>query len=183
MTAWTSLPTELVTARLVLDQWREADLPAYIAMVGERDARGPNRQLTDDELRNRLDNQRRAIAETGIGVLAVRLGGSFIGYCGLVAGRMSLDEPEIAFELLRAHHGDGYATEAARAVVDAAAATGRRRLWATVRTWNGASLRVLDKLGFERTDRRMTDEFGEVVWLTRSLDRVPAGPHARTVRA
>lgn len=65
-------------------------------------------------------------------------------------------------------HGQGYATEAASAVLDAAIATGRKRLWSTVRPWNVPSFRVLDKLGFER-DHVSTDDRGELVWLTRSL--------------
>ncbi|CAO0832592.1 N-acetyltransferase OS=Streptomyces microflavus OX=1919 GN=Smic_28600 PE=4 SV=1 [Streptomyces microflavus] len=62
----------------------------------------------------------------------------------------------------------GYATEAARAVLGAAAATGRNRLWSTVASWNTPSLRVLEKLGFER-DRVSMEGTKEVVWLTRSL--------------
>ncbi|WP_308455425.1 MULTISPECIES: GNAT family N-acetyltransferase [unclassified Streptomyces] len=56
----------------------------------------------------------------------------------------------------------------AKAVVDAATATGRTRLWATVRTWNAASFRVLEKLGFAR-HHVTTDDRGELVWLTRAL--------------
>ena len=77
-----------------------------------------------------------------------RVEGDFIGYCGLVDRDASPDEPEIAYELFRAVHGHGYATEAALAVRDAAAATGRSRLWVGVRVWNTASFRVLTKLGF-----------------------------------
>ncbi|MFE3456600.1 GNAT family N-acetyltransferase [Nocardiopsis aegyptia] len=107
---------------------------------------------------------------TGIALLPVqrRDEGDLIGYCGLIIGRSTLEEPEIAYELFQRAHGRGYATEAARAVLDAAAATGRTRLWSTVGTWNAPSLRVLDKLGFER-DRVSMEENGEVVWLTRSL--------------
>jgi len=83
-------------------------------------------------------------------------------------GRGSLAEPEIAYELVRRVHGHGYATEAAAAVVEAAAATGRQRLWSTVRGWNAASLPVLAKLGFE-PDHVSADDRGELVWLTRSL--------------
>ncbi|WP_211255729.1 GNAT family N-acetyltransferase [Actinocatenispora sera] len=93
----------------------------------------------------------------------------FAGYCGLVAGHASADEPEIAYELLRADHGNGYATEAARATVDAAAGTGRRQLWATVRSWNEQSFRVLDKIGFTRTERISTDDFGATIWCTIGL--------------
>ena len=53
-------------------------------------------------------------------------------------------------------------------MLDAAIATGRKRLWSTVRTWNTPSFRVLDKLGFER-HHVSADDGGELVWLTRSL--------------
>jgi RimJ/RimL family protein N-acetyltransferase len=70
----------------------------------------------------------------------------------------------------RRAHGRGYATEAAEAVVDAAAATGRKRLWAAVRAWNGPSFRVLEKLGFHRSDRVTEDPArGDVIWMTRKL--------------
>ena len=75
-----------------------------------------------------------------------------IGYCGLTPhGNGSPDEPELAYELLRAAHGRGYATEAARAVVAWASEAGYRRLWAGVWDWNAASRRVLEKLGFCET--------------------------------
>ncbi len=45
---------------------------------------------------------------------------------------------------------------------------GWRRLWATVRSWNGPSLRVVEKRGFER-DHVSEDDQGELVWLTRQL--------------
>ncbi|MYV49974.1 GNAT family protein, partial [Streptomyces sp. SID2888] len=48
-------------------------------------------------------------------------------------------------------------------------ATGRKRLWSTVGAWNTPSLRVLEKLGFERDHVSTDDTSGEVVWLTRSL--------------
>lgn len=74
-----------------------------------------------------------------------------MGYCGLIVGRCTHDEPEIAYELLRRFHGHGYATEAARAVLEAAFATGRTRIWSTVGAWNTPpSLRVLEKIGFRR---------------------------------
>jgi RimJ/RimL family protein N-acetyltransferase len=89
-------------------------------------------------------------------------------YCGLIVGRSTVEEPEIAYELLKRTHGYGYTTEAASAVLNAAVATGRKRLWSTVRTWNTPSFRVLEKLGFER-DHVSADDRGELVWLTRQL--------------
>jgi len=60
-------------------------------------------------------------------------------------------EPELAFELLRGFWGNGYATEAARAVIAHAQSTGATRMLAGVREWNTASRRVLAKLGFVET--------------------------------
>ena len=81
-----------------------------------------------------------------------------IGYCGLIFhGNVSPDEPELAYELLRAAHGCGYATEASRAMVTWASEAGYRRLWATVWDWNVASRRVLEKLGFRETGRAERD--------------------------
>jgi RimJ/RimL family protein N-acetyltransferase len=86
----------------------------------------------------------------------------------LIVGRSAVEEPEIAYELFQRARGCGYATEAAGAVLDAAIATGRKRLWWTVGTWNTPSFRVLEKLGFER-HHVSADDRGEVVWLTRTL--------------
>jgi RimJ/RimL family protein N-acetyltransferase len=157
---------ELETERLVLNMWEESDAACYRRLIGERGVEMP----ALDAARSKIISSRAASADSGIATLPIRrrAEGDFIGYCGLITGRSTLEEPEIAYELLRSAHGKGYATEAASAVLAAAIATGRRRLWATVRTWNAASFRVLEKLGFER--RHSTwDEGGELVWNVREL--------------
>ncbi len=167
------MAAELRTRRLRLSPWREDDLDRYAALVGERDPRTAaaprDGRPALDELLATIRRLRSALADTGIGLLVIRRDTAFMGYCGLVQGRATLDEPELAYELLREHQGLGYATEAAQAVVSAAAATGRQRLWATVRSWNEPSLRVLDKLAFAPTSRVTTDDFGEVLWRDRRL--------------
>ncbi|RII97088.1 GNAT family N-acetyltransferase, partial [Clavibacter michiganensis subsp. insidiosus] len=61
------------------------------------------------------------------------------------------------------------------AVVDAARATGRARLWSTVRRWNSASVRVLEKAGFTDSGRVTPDPVdGDTVWMVCDL-REPAG--------
>jgi RimJ/RimL family protein N-acetyltransferase len=154
------------TERLTLRIRDERDAEWYRELVGERGQDIP----TLEESRARLARFRDLTIETGIGALAIcrRVEGDTIGYCALIVGRGSLDEPEIAYELLQRFHGHGYATEAARALVAAASATGRRRLWSTVGAWNTPSLRVLEKIGFRR-DHSVTDDRGEVVYLVRDL--------------
>jgi RimJ/RimL family protein N-acetyltransferase len=160
------MPLAIETERLTLRLRDERDAAWYRELIAERGEDLP----TLEEAAARLARFRDLTTEIGIGALAIcrRAEGDVIGYCALVVGRCSLDEPELAFELLRRYHGRGYATEAARALMDAAAATGRHRLWATVRAWNAASFRVLEKLGFRR-DHTTTDDEGEVVYLVRDL--------------
>ncbi len=163
---WQPMSLAIQTERLDLRLRDERDAAWYRELIGERGEDMP----TLEEATERLARFRDITTGTGIGALAIsrRAEGDVIGYCALVVGRCSLDEPELAYELLRRFHGHGYATEAAQALVDAAAATGRHRLWSTVRPWNAASLRVLDKIGFRR-DHITTDEHGDVIYLVRDL--------------
>ncbi|WP_327043617.1 GNAT family N-acetyltransferase [Microbispora sp. NBC_01189] len=178
MGIYADLPAELVTERLRLRRWVPSDAEDYRGLWLERGPRAVRRidaegRPTVEEMRGRLlDNP--LMADVGLGLLPIELRdtGEFIGYCGLTVGQATFDEPEIAYELARRAHGHGYATEAARAVVEAATRTGRRRLWATVREWNAPSFRVLEKLGFHRSDRVTEDaERGDTIWMTRPLDQ------------
>lgn len=147
----------LETERLVLRLREPGDAAMVLAILGEHPG-GTTARL--DDLEVRLEQQAATARETGIGLLTIRrrVDGDAVGYCGLIIGRGSFDEPEIAYEILEAHQGHGYATEAARAVVDAAFRTGRRRLWATIGDWNTASLRVVEKLGFRRDHTVVIDD-------------------------
>jgi RimJ/RimL family protein N-acetyltransferase len=166
MPAYKPMPFHLETERLRLRPWAESDTDELRALHSERGNGTP----TVEHTRALIAKQLTATAATGIALLPIqrRDEGDFIGYCGLIIGRSTVEEPEIAYELLRRAHGRGYATEAASAVLDAAIATGRKRLWSTVGAWNTPPFRVLEKLGFER-DHVSTDDSGEVVWLTRAL--------------
>lgn len=166
MSTYAPMELHLQTDRLVMRPWSANDAARLRELHAERGSGMPSLA----ETQRIIGAQLAGTEDTGIALLPIRLRGEsdFIGYCGLIIGRASLDEPEIAYELFESAHGRGFATEAARAVVEAAAATGRTRLWSTVRTWNTASFRVLEKLGFER-DHVTTDERGDLVWLTRAL--------------
>jgi RimJ/RimL family protein N-acetyltransferase len=167
MSEYPPMATHLTTDRLTLRPWTLSDLDDYRSLVAERGAGTP----TEANTRERITSQLAATVESGLALLPIirRTEGDFIGYCGLIIGRTTVAEPEIAYELLQRVHGNGYATEAARAVLDAAIATGRRRLWSTVRAWNARSFRVLEKLGFERDHVTTPDERGDLVWLMRVL--------------
>jgi RimJ/RimL family protein N-acetyltransferase len=73
-------------------------------------------------------------------------------------GRAGLHSAGIAFYIARPYWGRGFATEAARAVVDHAFRELKLpRITASVETGNAASVRVLEKLGF----RHVRHEAGE----------------------
>jgi len=153
----------LETERLSMELRTRKDALWNWELLRERET-PVERSMSDVEAR--LIKQELESRSSGIGFLTIRrkIEGDPIGYCGLFIGRSSLDEPELAYELFSGARGNGYATEAARAVLDAGFATGRGRIWSTVRIWNDPSLRVLDKLGFRRHHSEF-DEHGELVYL------------------
>jgi RimJ/RimL family protein N-acetyltransferase len=167
----------LETDRLVLRCRSEDEAGTYRRLWLERDPRVPAHRRIDAEGRPTVGDIaaeiRREREATRPGLLAVERkdGGDVIGYCGLVFhGNGAVDEPELAFELLRGAHGFGYATEAGGAVVAWVAEAGYERLWATVRDWNVASRRVLEKLGFRETGHVDADaEHGDSLLTVRTL--------------
>jgi RimJ/RimL family protein N-acetyltransferase len=150
----------LETERLILRRRRAGEATVYRQLWTERDPRvpphrrvSPRGRPTEQDIAAQIRAERE---EPRPGILTVERKGAtdVIGYCGLVFhGNGSPDEPELAYELLRAAHGHGYATEAGQAVVNWVGEEGYRRLWAGVRDWNSASRRVLEKLGFRETGR------------------------------
>jgi [ribosomal protein S5]-alanine N-acetyltransferase len=150
----------LETDRLILRHRRADEAAIYRQLWTERDPRVPPHRRINSAGRPTVEDIAAQIRaereESGPRILAVerKLRADVIGYCGLtIHGNGSPDEPELAYELLRAAHGCGYATEAGQAVVTWASEAGYRRLWAGVWDWNVASRRVLEKLGFRETGR------------------------------
>ena len=137
----------------------------------ERDPRVPaNRRLDSDgrptvaELAARIRDEPDRWS-TGLRAVERKDTGAVIGYCGLLREADSDPEEEFAIELLQEAHGQGFATEAARAVVAEAQALGLERVTATVWDWNAPSRRLLDRLGFRQEG-----------------EGVRSGPHGATLR-
>jgi [ribosomal protein S5]-alanine N-acetyltransferase len=167
----------LETERLILRHRGVGEAAIFRQMWTERDPRVPPHRRISAEGRPTVADIAAQIraegAEPGPGILAVERKGTadVIGYCGLtIQGNGSPDEPELAYELLRAAHGCGYATEAGRAVVTWATEAGYRRLRAGVWDWNAASRRVLEKLGFREAGRVEPDSvYGHSLLTRREL--------------
>ncbi|MFJ2541761.1 GNAT family N-acetyltransferase [Microbacterium sp. NPDC087589] len=152
----------LRTDRLTLRPQEVGDAEVFHRLWGERDERVPAHRKLDADGRPTVSDIATHIAgaksaRSDLLTVADRSTGDICGHCGLIfEGNGSVEEPEIAFELLRDVHGRGYATEAGRAVLAWAVSAGFARIWASVWEWNIASRRVLEKLGFVDSGREMT---------------------------
>ena len=105
-----------------------------------------------------------------------------LGNCGVFAGRTGSAEPEIGYEIRRSCQGRGLATEAARAVLDDALASGISRVWATIRPHNTASLRVAAKIGMTLQHTK-ADSRGPLAYLARPRQGEASGPVPRFCRS
>ncbi len=169
----------LETDRLILRRRRVDEAATFRQLWTERDPRVPPHRRIDAEGRPTVADIAAQIRADGEdprpGLLAVERKGTadVIGYCGLTFdGHGSPAEPELAYELLRAAHGRGYATEAGQAVVDWVEEAGYPRLWAGVWDWNVASRRVLEKLGFREAGQAQRDALhGDNLVTVRTLER------------
>jgi RimJ/RimL family protein N-acetyltransferase len=145
-----SVPVPIVTARLELRRFQEADIDGIVRLLTDREATRfigdiRTREAAADSVRVMRD----AYASRGWGTLAVilRNKGDCIGYCGVRPLPHTADV-EVAFALQRPHWNLGYATEAATASIDAAFnGLEIESIVATVYPDNKASIRVLSKLG------------------------------------
>lgn len=165
----------LETDRLLLRPWREAEAPILRELWSERDPRVPPQRRIDADGSPTVADLERWIrhhqpASTGLLAVERKADRDVIGYCGLTeveAG--SNDDPELGFELLRRVWRQGYATEAAAAVLDWARSLGYERLGATVWEWNGSSRRVLVKLGFIEERREVDAIYGVNLFFSKVL--------------
>jgi RimJ/RimL family protein N-acetyltransferase len=145
------LTPRLETERLLLREWRDEDLDAYAAM-----AQDPEVVRYLGEPQDRAASWRGMAlhaghwALRGYGNWALQRTGD-----GELLGRVGLWRPEgwlgleLGWQLARHARGQGYATEAARAVIAWAwAELGATELISLIRPENVRSARVAERLGF-----------------------------------
>lgn len=168
--AGTSMTPLIMTGRLELRPFRPEDAAELHEIFSDPDTHtigdGPFTSLAQTAawISRRADTER----QYGLLWYAVRdrVTGRLLGNCGLFAGRTGSAEPEIGYEIRRSFQGQGLASDAARAVLDDALASGIGRVWATIRPHNTASLHVAAKIGM--TPRHTTpDSRGPLIYLAR----------------
>lgn len=150
--------TVLETERLKLHEFTANDAefvlrlvndPAFLRYIGDRGVRTP-----DDARRYIAEGPVAGHARDGHGLMRVvrKSDGAGIGMCGVLK-RDTLPDPDLGFSFLPEYWSQGYALEAARAVLDhAREVLGLRRILAITTRDNEPSIRLLGKLGF-RFDR------------------------------
>ncbi|RYP85577.1 N-acetyltransferase [Nocardioides guangzhouensis] len=142
---------ELVTDRLVLRDYRPGDLRAAHRFTSDPESVrfvtwGPN---TLDQTRMFLQvwlEEQEAAPRTGFTLAVTEPGGETFGSVGIY--RDGPHHAEMGLSVRRDRWGQGYATEAAAALLGFGFdELGLRRVWATCRPDNVASRRVLEKIG------------------------------------
>jgi len=117
---------EFETERLRLRQWQESDFESFAALNADPEVmKYFPEQLSCQASNDMADKIRSLIMDRGWGfwALEVKGGESFIGFCGLHIPTATLPfSPcvEIGWRLSSAHWGKGYASEAARGVLNIA---------------------------------------------------------------
>ena len=142
------------TPRLVLREWRDADLEAFAAFNADPRVREYFPSLmTRTESQASIDRMRAHQAAYGFGFWAIDVPGvaDCVGMCGLAWARFEAHFTpcvEIGWRIAQAHWGQGYAPEAARASLDYGFATlGLDEIVAFAVVANTKSRRVMEKIG------------------------------------
>lgn len=146
----------LRTERLRLRPFTEADAGALFALHTSADVLRywDSPPWSDRGRAERFLAASRQMADDGTGIrvaLDRESDGAFIGWCSLTRLNRDFRSAALTYCLSADAWGRGYATEAARALVEwAFVALDLNRIQAETDTRNLASARVLDKLGFQR---------------------------------
>ena len=146
---------QLETTRLRLRPCRADDAELVHALWTDAHVRRflfDGRTLSPEDTRTRVEASLANFEQHGYGIWLAfaRDGGGLVGFAGLLRAEQA--PPNLIYGIAPDFWGHGYATEAARAVLDyALTSLGLTKVAADVDEPNAASVRVLEKLGMRRT--------------------------------
>lgn len=147
------------TERLILRRWREDDRPAFHAICADPQVMDwLGGVLTPEEADQRLARVEETFDRLGYGRFCVerRVDERVLGWCGVMPAHESqpiAGTPEIGWRLIPEAWGQGYATEAAAAVLaDAFHRLGLPEVWAYTSPHNLKSQAVMVRLGLTRRE-------------------------------
>jgi ribosomal-protein-alanine N-acetyltransferase len=154
-------PLPIETPRLRIRDLRPDDADALHRIYGDPEAmryvgrRGSarTRAQTGDYVTDFIAERRRH--GFGLWCAALRESGEMIGLCGLTPLEGAGPDVELVYLLERSHWGHGYATEMARACLEAGFRSfGLERIIALAYPMNGASIQVMRKAGMRAAGTR-----------------------------
>lgn len=145
----------LTTERLILRRWTDADRAPFAEMNANPEVMRyfPN-VMTEQETDSMVDRIEQDFGNNGFGLWAVEIDGRFAGLTGL--NRTTFETPmgphvEIGWRFARWAWGQGYATEAAQCVLDAAFTDlGLSEVYSFTTETNLPSERVMQRIGMKR---------------------------------
>ena len=144
-------PFFMTSQRLGFGVWRAQDVDLASAIWGDNAVtRWTGGPFTPDQVQARLSTEISDLIEHGVQYWPIfHLDtGDHLGCCGLRPRDADAGVLELGYQLRPGAWGRGYASEAARAVIDWAEAKGVRALFAGHHPSNAASRRTLLGLGF-----------------------------------
>lgn len=161
----------LTTERLVLREFVESDWQAVLAYQSnplylryyEWTERTP--EAVREFVQMFLDQQQEAPRRKFQLVVTLKATGELIGNCGIRLRSANAHEADIGYELDPRHWGQGYATEAARTIVELGFTHFQlHRIWSWCIADNAGSAHVLEKLGMRQEGRLRENEYFKGRW-------------------
>lgn len=146
----------LRTERLVIRSFEERDIESFAALVADPQVmKDVGDGTTQDRVEAAAYVQRCIVRDAAGGVARYVVSdgatGEFLGMCGFAPEEHGTD---FGWRIRRERWGDGLATEAARAVLEHGLLTlGLTDIFAHAFADNAASIRVMEKLGFEIVEK------------------------------
>lgn len=153
----------LETERLLIRPWEPEDEPAFTAMAQDVEVQKyvhGGKPFTEEEVRFWLARQGRNLADHGVcmGAMVEKASGQVVGVAGVQPMGKDL---EIGWWLTPPVWGRGYATEAGGAAMRHVLETlARPRVVAIIDPGNEASVRVVNRLGFQYDGRYTGAQLG-----------------------
>lgn len=153
---------EIQTPRLTLREWSQEDVPLIYQLLSDPKVAGFNTigiptsvQVIQDLLQPTLNDQQQPTRKHYGWSMLLNTDKTFVGEIGLDLATARFKSAEIYYSVASAYWGKGYASEAARAVVQFVFEQLQlHRLEAGVATFNPGSIRVLEKIGMQREGLR-----------------------------
>ncbi len=162
---------ESTTERLILREFSENDWPDVLAYQTDRlylryyawTERTP--EAVQDFIQMFIAQQQEQPRTKFQFALVLKSSNQLIGNCGIRKASADASEADIGYELSPEHWGRGYATEAARAIVEFGfRELGLHRIWSWCIADNVGSARVLQKLGMQPEGRLRHKEHFKGRW-------------------